>query len=64
MRELWSRRVRFWEKIVWKKKRNCVGDIIVPKPVLLFDLEGSFEYDDCVTNFGWEWDRRSELDEK
>jgi len=39
------------------------GDIIEPKPEVLFDLDG-LEYDDCVTNLGCEWDRRSELDEK
>lgn len=33
---------------------ELVGEIIVPNPVLLFDLEGIFGYDDCVTNFGCE----------
>jgi hypothetical protein len=40
------------------------GEAIEPNPALLFDLVGDFEYEDCVTNFGCEWDRRSELDEK
>ena len=43
---------------------ELVGDTIVLKAVLLFDLDGVFEYEDCVTNLGCEWDRRSELDEK
>jgi hypothetical protein len=37
---------------------------MVLKPLLLFDLDGVFIYEDCVTNFGWEWERRSELEEK
>lgn len=40
------------------------GETIVLKEVLLFDLDGDFEYEDCVTNLGCEWDRRSGLDEK
>jgi hypothetical protein len=33
---------------------ELLGDTIVPKPELLFDLDGVFEYDGCVTNFGCE----------
>lgn len=40
------------------------GEIMVLKPLLLFDLDGLFEYEGCVTNFGCECDRRSELEEK
>ena len=40
------------------------GDILVLKAVLLLDLDGDFEYEGCDTNLGWEWDLRSELDEK
>jgi hypothetical protein len=43
---------------------ELAGDIIVLKVLLLFDLDGDFEYEVCVTNLGWEWDRRSGLDEK
>jgi len=46
-----------------EEEAELEGDIIEPKPELLFDLDG-LEYDDCVTNLGCEWDRRSELDEK
>ena len=40
------------------------GETTVLKLLLLFDLDGVFEYDDCVTNLGWEWDRRRGLEEK
>ena len=40
------------------------GDILVLKALLLLDLDGDFEYEGCDTNLGWEWDLRSELDEK
>jgi len=43
---------------------ELLGDITGLQPVLLFGLEGVFEYDDCVTNLGCECDRRSGLDEK
>lgn len=37
---------------------------MVLNPLLLFDLDGVFVYDGCVTNLGCECERRSELDEK
>ena len=40
------------------------GEIRVLNVVLLFDLESELEYEDCDTNLGCEWDRRSGLDEK
>jgi hypothetical protein len=43
---------------------ELVGETLVLKALLLFDLDGDFEYEDCVTNLGWEWDLRSGLDEK
>ena len=43
---------------------ELLGETIVSNPVLLFGLDGGLGYDDCVTNFGCEWDRRSVLDEK
>ena len=30
------------------------GEMIVLNPLLLFDLDGLFVYDGCVTNFGCE----------
>jgi hypothetical protein len=33
---------------------ELLGETMVPNPELLFDLEGVFGYDDCVTNFGCE----------
>jgi hypothetical protein len=33
---------------------ELAGDIIVLKVLLLFDLDGDFEYEVCVTNLGWE----------
>ena len=43
---------------------EVVGDTRVLKPALLLDLEGFRPKVDCVMNFGCEWERRSELDEK
>jgi hypothetical protein len=44
---------------------ELTGEIMGLKLLLLFDLEGAFGYDCCwMMNFGWEWDRRSGLDEK
>lgn len=43
---------------------ELLGDIKVSKAVLLCDLANGVEYDECVANFGCEWDRRSEFDEK
>jgi hypothetical protein len=49
---------------VAEEEVELLGEAIVLKVLLLFDLGGGFEYEDCVTNLGWEWDRRSGLDEK
>jgi hypothetical protein len=49
---------------VVEEEVELLGETIVLKVVLLFDLDGDFEYEDCVTNLGCEWDRRSGLDEK
>jgi hypothetical protein len=43
---------------------ELVGETLVLKALLLFDLDWDFGYEDCVTNLGWEWDLRSGLDEK
>lgn len=53
----------FGEDVV-EDEVELAGDIIVLKVLLLFDLDGDFEYEGWVTNLGWEWDRRSGLDEK
>jgi hypothetical protein len=39
--------------------------MMVLKEALLLEREGAgYECDGWVTNFGWEWDRRNELEEK
>jgi hypothetical protein len=37
-----------------EENSELLGETIVPKPVLLFDLEGVCGYEDCGTNFGCE----------
>jgi hypothetical protein len=49
---------------VAEEEVELLGEDIVLKVLLFFDLDGDFEYEGCVTNLGWECDRRSGLDEK
>lgn len=43
---------------------ELVGETVVLKEALLLDLGALCPKEDCVMNFGWEWDRRSEVEEK